>query len=83
VSPSTCSSNPPWPSATKSRGSFDVLLHTNTDDIAGDFLGIDLGPNVDIMINESAVLNVGVTMGAVGDAKQDDLGIVAALVMDL
>jgi len=34
-------------------------------------------------ISDAAVVNVGVTLGAVGDAKADDLGIIATLVMGL
>ena len=67
----------------KLTGYLDILVHTNTDDIAGDFLGIDIGPNVDIMVNDMTVVNVGVTVGAVGDAKADDLGIIATLIMGL
>ncbi len=65
----------------KITGYLDVLVATNTDDIAGDFLGINLGPNVDIMVNDSAVVNVGVVVGVAGDAKADDLGIGATLIM--
>lgn len=64
----------------KVTGYLDVLVHSNTDDIAGDWLGIDLGPNVDYMINDECVVNAGITLGAVGDAKQDDLGLIVTLV---
>ncbi|HJP34028.1 MAG TPA: hypothetical protein QGF95_26060 [Candidatus Latescibacteria bacterium] len=67
----------------KITGYLDILVSTNTDDIAGDHLGIDIGPNADISISDAAVVNVGVTLGAVGDAKADDLGIIATLVMGL
>ncbi len=67
----------------KITGYLDVLVATNTDDIAGDFLGINLGPNVDIMINDSAVVNVGVVVGVAGDAKADDLGIGATFITRL
>jgi hypothetical protein len=67
----------------KITGYLDILVSTNTDDIAGDHLGIDIGPNTDISISDAAVVNVGVTLGAVGDAKADDLGIIATLVMGL
>ncbi|MDA0336114.1 MAG: hypothetical protein O2782_13185 [bacterium] len=67
----------------KLTGYLDVLVHTNTDDIAGDVLGIDLGPNVDIMVNDSAVANVGLVLGIAGDAKAADLGIVATFIMRL
>ena len=66
----------------KLTGYLDVLVHTNTDDI-GDFLAIDLGPNADIMINDSSVVNVGLRLGVAGDAKADDLGISATFIMGL
>lgn len=64
----------------KLTGYVDVLVHTNTDDIAGDWLGIDLGPNVDYKVCDKAVVNAGLTLGLVGDAKLDDLGLVVTLV---
>ena len=65
----------------KITGYLDLLVHTNTDDIAGDLLGIDLGPNVDIMLHDTAVVNVGLTLGLAGDAKQADRGIIATYLM--
>ncbi len=64
----------------KMVGYLDILVNTNTDDIAGDYLGIDLGPNVDYKINGKTVLNVGVSLGLAGDAKQADPGINATLI---
>ena len=60
----------------------DVLIRTNTDSF-GDNLAIDLGPNVDITLNEKAVINAGVTVGLAGDAKASDIGLVVALVAGL
>jgi hypothetical protein len=67
----------------KLTGYLDIIVGTNTDDIAGDHLGIDLGPNVDYMLNESTVINAGVTIGIAGDAKQGDIGLVVAAVLGL
>ncbi len=58
----------------------DILANTNTDDI-GDNLAIDLAPNVDIMINDMAVINAGVILGIAGDAKADELGLVVTLLV--
>ena len=63
-------------------GYLDVIIGTNTDSI-GDNLGIDLGPNVDIMVNDKITVNAGVTLGIAGDLKQDDLGIVATAIIGL
>ena len=63
----------------KLTGYLDFLVHSNTDDIAGKDLGIDIAPNVDYMINDECVVNAGVTLGAVGDAKLDDLGLIVTL----
>ncbi len=66
----------------KLTGYLDVLVGTNTDSF-GDNLGINLGPNVDITLNEKAVINAGITIGIAGDAKQDDVGLVVTLVAGL
>ena len=63
-------------------GYLDIMIATNTDEI-GDNLGIDLGPNADIGINDMAVLNVGVVVGIAGDAKADDLGLIVTLVTNM
>lgn len=63
-------------------GYLDVIIGTNTDSI-GDNLAIDLGPNVDIMVNDMITVNAGVTLGIAGDLKQDDLGIVATAIIGL
>ena len=64
-------------------GYLDVIVGTNTDDITGTPLGIDLAPNVDYMLSETAVLNVGVSIGIAGDSKQDDLGAIATLLLSM
>jgi len=51
----------------------DVLFGTNTDDISG-WMALNVWPNVDIAVNESLVINAGVTAGIAGDMKQDDIG---------
>lgn len=58
----------------------DVLVSTNTDDIAGDYLGINLLPYVDYAIQEGLVVSAGVSIGVAGDAKQDDIGIKVAAI---
>jgi hypothetical protein len=58
----------------------DILANTNTGDI-GDNLAIDLAPNVDILINDTAVINVGVILGIAGHAKADELGLVVTLLV--
>ena len=73
---------PAKPLGDKLTGYLDVLVRTNTDSI-GDNLGINLGPNIDITLNEKAVINAGVTIGIAGDAKQDDIGLVVTLVAGL
>ena len=60
----------------------DLLVGTSTDSI-GDNLGIDLEPNIDVTLNEKSVINAGTTIGIVGDAKQDDVGLVVTLVAAL
>jgi hypothetical protein len=63
-------------------GYLDVIIGTNTDSI-GDNLAIDLGPNVDIMLNDMITVNAGVTLGIAGDLKQEELGIVATAIIGL
>lgn len=58
----------------KMVGYLDILIATNTDEI-GDNLGINLGPNVDYILNDGLAVNAGVTVGIAGDQKQDDVGI--------
>ena len=66
----------------KLTGYLDVIIGTNTDSI-GDWLSIDLGPNVDYMLNDKITVNAGVTIGIAGDLKQDDLGLVATAIIGL
>jgi len=62
-------------------GYLDILVSTNMDDITGDPLGINLGPNVDFTLNENTVINAGIVIGIAGDAKADEIGLgVAALI---
>ena len=61
-------------------GYLDIVIATNTDGL-GDHLAIDLGPNIDINLNETAIINAGITFGLAGDAKQDDIGLALGLVM--
>lgn len=55
-------------------GFLDVLVSTNTDGI-NDNLAIDLGPNLDYVVQEGLVVNAGLTFGVGGDMKQDDAGL--------
>lgn len=63
-------------------GYLDIMIATNTDEI-GDNLGIDLGPNADIKINDTAVVNVGVVVGIAGDNKADDLDFVPKIKVEV
>lgn len=66
----------------KLTGYIDIVVSTNTDDIGGDFLAINVGPNVDVMLNDMAVINAGVIVGVAGDRKTekaDDLGLAVTL----
>lgn len=64
----------------KMTGYLDVLVSTNTDDIAGDPLGINLRPYVDYTVKEGCVISAGISVGIAGDAKQDDIGIQVAAI---
>ena len=64
----------------KAIGYLDILVNTNTEDIAGDYLGIDLAPNVDYKLNDKMTLNAGVALGLAGDAKLADPGIGLTLI---
>ncbi|MCC7261900.1 MAG: hypothetical protein IT369_05170 [Candidatus Latescibacteria bacterium] len=59
----------------KAVGYLDIIVNTNTDDIGGDPLGINLAPNVDYKLNDKMTLNAGVSLGLAGDGKQADPGI--------
>jgi hypothetical protein len=61
----------------------DISVRTNTDDIGGSYLAINLTPNVDCKVNDKIVANVGVSLGIAGDAKQADPGIALAVIMDM
>jgi hypothetical protein len=63
----------------KMVGYLDILIGTNTDDIGGDPLGINLGPNVDYLLSDSMAINAGLTIGIAGDAKADDIGLSVTL----
>ena len=58
----------------KMVGYLDILIETNTDDIGGTPLGINLGPNLDYILSEDLAVNVGVTIGITGDSKAEDIG---------
>ena len=63
----------------KMVGYLDLYVNTNTDDI-GNTLGINLGPNLDYKLNDTLVLNAGVSLGLAGDFKQADPGIGVTLI---
>ena len=67
----------------KMVGYLDILIGTNTDDIGGDPLGINLGPNLDYILSEDMALNVGLTIGIAGDGKADDLGLGVVLLKSM
>ena len=52
----------------------DLFIRSNTDRLS-DFLAVNLGPNIDISIGDGSVLNIGVTLGLSGDAKQQETGL--------
>ena len=61
----------------------DVLLSTNTDSI-GDFMSIDLSPNLDIMLNDAMVINAGIAVNLYeGSASNEDITIDLAVVAGL
>lgn len=60
-------------------GYLGVLFSTYTEDI-GDYMALNLWPNIDVAINENLILNGGVTFGVAGDMKQDEVGIRAAAI---
>ena len=64
-------------------GYLDILIATNTDDIGGDPLAINLGPNVDYALNENTTINAGVIIGLTGDSKADDLGLVVTAIIGM
>jgi len=63
-------------------GFLALLAHTNTDNI-GDWLGIDLWPNIDYKLKENVTINAGITLGLAGDFKQNDLGVRGAWIVNL
>lgn len=60
-------------------GYFDILIASNTDAL-GDHLALNLGPNAELNLNETAIINVGLTIGLAGDARQDDMGLNMSLI---
>ena len=61
----------------------EVLLSTNTDSI-GDFMSIDLAPNLDIMLNDTMVINAGIAVNLYdGIARNEDIAINLAAVAGL
>ena len=74
---------PVKPLGEKMVGYLDILVATNTDDIAGTPLAINLGPNVDFMLNETTAVNVGVVIGLAGDSKASEIGLGVAAIKGL
>jgi hypothetical protein len=66
----------------KFSGYLDLLVTTNTDSF-GDFLSVNLAPNLDIGLGDGVVLNLGVSFGLAGDAKQAETGFVATVLRDM
>ena len=74
---------PVKPLGEKMVGYLDILVATNTEDIGGAYLAINLGPNVDFMLNETTVINAGVTIGLFGDKKASEIGLGIAAIKGL
>ena len=74
---------PVKPLGDKLIGYLDFLVATNTDDIGGAYLGINLCPNVDLMLNETTAINAGVVIGLAGDAKASEIGLGIAAIKGL
>ena len=64
-------------------GYLDILISTNTNDIGGTPLAINLGPNVDYALNENTTINAGVILGLSGDSKAADLGLVVTAIIGM
>ena len=60
----------------------DLFITSNTDRLS-DFLAVNLGPNIDISIGDGSVLNIGVTLGLSGDAKQQGTGLTFILLRNM
>ena len=60
----------------------DLFITSNTDRLS-DFLAVNLGPNIDISIGDGSVLNIGVTLGLSGDAKQQETGLTFILLRNM
>ena len=74
---------PVKPLGEKMVGYLDILVATNTDDIGGAPLAINLGPNVDFMLNETTAINAGVVIGLAGDSKASEIGLGIAAIKGL
>jgi hypothetical protein len=55
-------------------GHLDIEGRTHADDLA-DNLGIDLLPNLDLILDDEAVFNIGLSLGIAGNFKQENLGV--------
>lgn len=61
----------------------DVPIGLNTDDV-GNSLNIDIAPNIDYVLSETAVINAGIGINVYnGFARNEDIAIVVALVASL
>ena len=60
----------------------DLFITSNTYRLS-DFLAVNLGPNIDISIGAGSVLNIGVTLGLSGDAKQQETGLALILLRNM
>ncbi len=61
----------------------DVPIFSNTDNI-GDSLNIDIAPNIDYVLSETAVINAGIGINIYnGITRNEDIGIVVAFVASL
>ena len=61
----------------------DLLLSTSTDDI-GDFMSTDLAPTLDIMLNDTMLMNAGIAVNLYDDIdRNEDIAINLAVVAGL
>ena len=63
-------------------GYLDLFITSNTDRLS-DLLSVNLGPNLDIGLGDGSVLNIGVTLGLTGDAKQQQTGLTMILLRNM
>lgn len=63
-------------------GYLDFQIASNTDDF-GNFLAIDLSPNIDWIMSDGNALNFAVKLGLSGDRKRSETGIAITLLRNM